>query len=231
MLRKEPLTCEFQGRGEVPHAFTTKESEGYWEGIEEIDYTFDPEKSKALLAEAGYEDTDGDGIVEKDGQPLELTLLTRPMNLWTNTAQVVQNQLLDVGITLNIEQLDAGTQIGRMIGGDFDIGVLSKSSLLTSYFGLRSDSPYPMWHLPEEEAKMIDKWDTMADTAVDNATFDEANKQIMLQDLENVYMFPLWRQHVFDGVSKEIQGAVWVPYTRDQNLEFTVDLSGAYFAE
>ena len=38
-------------------------------------YVYDPERSRELLAEAGWTDSDGDGIVDKDGQPLAFEFL------------------------------------------------------------------------------------------------------------------------------------------------------------
>ncbi len=67
-------------------------------------YTYDPERARGLLAEAGYEDSDGDGIVEKGGQPLELTLQTYPQQpLLPPMMEVVQAVLKDIGVGSNIE--------------------------------------------------------------------------------------------------------------------------------
>jgi peptide/nickel transport system substrate-binding protein len=37
-------------------------------------YVFDPEKAKSLLAEAGWTDSDGDGVLDKDGQKLSFRM-------------------------------------------------------------------------------------------------------------------------------------------------------------
>src|SRR5215207_8459746 len=50
-------------------------------------YDYATEKAKALLAEAGWTDTNGDGIVEKDGQPFAFELMY-------NTGSPTVNQLI-----------------------------------------------------------------------------------------------------------------------------------------
>ena len=66
----------FAGFGEVALGTQPKLSFAYApESIDEP-YAYDPERARQLLADAGWTDTNGDGIVEKDGQEFRFELLT-----------------------------------------------------------------------------------------------------------------------------------------------------------
>jgi peptide/nickel transport system substrate-binding protein len=66
-------------------------------------YPYDPEQAKRLLAEAGWKDDDGDGILEKDGRPFRFTILTNQGNEERKmAAEIIQKRLKRIGIEVEI---------------------------------------------------------------------------------------------------------------------------------
>jgi peptide/nickel transport system substrate-binding protein len=63
-------------------------------------YPYDPDQAAALLAEAGWTDSDGDGIVDKDGQPFSFTIDT--LEQWRPLAEAVANLLRENGIDAGV---------------------------------------------------------------------------------------------------------------------------------
>ena len=62
-------------------------------------YTYDPEKAAALLDEAGWTDSDGDGIRDKDGEALSFELLyPAGLSEWDQLAAYAQDAWSAVGV-------------------------------------------------------------------------------------------------------------------------------------
>ena len=60
--------------------------------------TFDPEQAKSILEEAGWVDSDGDGIREKDGLRAKIELCTTTRQVRIDTLALIADWLKDVGI-------------------------------------------------------------------------------------------------------------------------------------
>lgn len=64
---------------------------------------YDPEAAKAVLEKAGWIDTDGDGVREKDGQKLTIKWLTYPTRLELPfLAEAAQHDLGEIGMDIQI---------------------------------------------------------------------------------------------------------------------------------
>lgn len=83
-------------------------------------WPYNPVQAKALLAEAGYSDSDGDGYVDKDGKPLTVRWLTYTSRQELPLlAEFAQGALKEIGIKVEVNATDAYKK--ALQGGDFDI--------------------------------------------------------------------------------------------------------------
>jgi peptide/nickel transport system substrate-binding protein len=103
-------------------------------------YAYDPAKAKQLLKEAGFEDHDGDGILDRNGKPLAFEILTNQNKQREMSAVLIQRRLKEIGIDVKIRVLEWASFLGRYIKpGDFDVVVLGWSLSL-------DPDQYSIWH-------------------------------------------------------------------------------------
>jgi peptide/nickel transport system substrate-binding protein len=77
-------------------------------------YPHDPGRAKALLADAGWKEKDG--VLVKDGQPFEFTVLTNAGNdARAKTAAILQQNLAEVGIRMKIRTVEWAAFINEFI--------------------------------------------------------------------------------------------------------------------
>lgn len=79
-------------------------------------YPYDPERAKALLAEAGWKDAGGKGVLEKGGRKFAFTVLTNAGNeSRAKTAAIIQQNLAAVGIRMEIRTLEWSAFINEFV--------------------------------------------------------------------------------------------------------------------
>jgi peptide/nickel transport system substrate-binding protein len=100
-----------EGMGEVTDSIFSPDIFGY----SDIDgYEYNPEKAKELLKEAGY----GDG----------LTLTFKTLDgIYKKAAEIIQENLRNVGITVNIEVEEKNAYIQDLVSGNYEFGNIGVS--------------------------------------------------------------------------------------------------------
>jgi len=74
---------------------------------EVLPYEYSPKKSLGLLKESGWKDEDNDGILEKDGEELELKVLVDSgSQIYQRIIMAIRQQLQEIGIKINVVLYD-----------------------------------------------------------------------------------------------------------------------------
>ncbi|MDQ7850312.1 MAG: ABC transporter substrate-binding protein [Armatimonadota bacterium] len=172
---------------------------GYWPGVKQYAYRYDVERAKALLAEAGWR-PGPDGILRKDGDRFEVTLITfSNIDQWRRAGVIVQSQLKQVGIDVKVETAEVGATYDRARAGAFDIGIFRNTWWLGQpylYF-LTHSSNIPSSNFSRWPNSLLDRLLETAGNAVDDAEREQALNRV---------------QRII------IESAVWVPQVSNTSL-------------
>jgi peptide/nickel transport system substrate-binding protein len=104
----------------------------------------DPGKAEELLAEAGWYDRDGDGVVDKDGEALDIEFLYPAGNKASEAyGQKLQESFAKVGVKLDLAPLEWASFLERMLDRDFD------SCNLAWVLPEPESDPKQIWHSEE----------------------------------------------------------------------------------
>jgi peptide/nickel transport system substrate-binding protein len=115
---------------------------GYDSGVESAVAKYNQEQAKSLLAAAGYT-PGGDGVMQKGGTPLSLTILSASDDPWPALDQLVQDQLAQVGIKAEIKTEEFATVTQTRRKGDQSIyigryGILDPAGSLGILFACKN---------------------------------------------------------------------------------------------
>ncbi len=151
---------------------------------EDLTGGYDIEGAKKILADAGYTDTDGDGIVEKNGKPVSLRIVTYSTKAELSMfCEEMASSLKEAGIDLKVEVYKSVTEHEKT--GDFDLLMISFTMCPTGdplYFAniafkTNGSSNYGHYSNPEADS-IIDKMNREFDTEKRNELAEELQKVI-----------------------------------------------------
>jgi ABC-type transport system substrate-binding protein len=142
MNRQEIISKVFNGLGTISRGPFLEGSNYLAPEIKPL--PFDLKQAAALLREAGWADTDGDGLLDiaagEKRRPFEFTLLTSSTSTeWASASNIYKEDLLSIGVKMNIDAAEWSLLQKRMEEKKFDA--------VTAAWALTwSTDPYQIWH-------------------------------------------------------------------------------------
>ena len=182
--------------------------------VELAPYEYNTETAEALLEEAGWE-MGSNGIREKDGKKLELSLLYNSDSVTEKTiSEYLQSEYLKLGISIDIHGEEEQSYRDSMKAGNFDM-----------VFNICWGMPYdPQSSLAAMRAPVYGDFAAQQGLE-DKAEIDQAITDILTTtdeaERQDLYTFVLTRLH---------EDAVYIPLTFECNKAlYTADLQGVHF--
>jgi peptide/nickel transport system substrate-binding protein len=161
-----------------------------WYNADQPAYVTDLIKAQALLDQAGWKDTDGDGIRDKDGKKLAFTLSLASTEV--RIGELIKERLKEAGIDIQVKALESKARDTNLKKGDFEL-------LVSGFGGWGQDADYLRTRYSDDatqagastvsgEASVIgyhnDTFNTLAASEVQE--LDDAKRKQIVFEMQNV---------------------------------------------
>lgn len=176
--------------------------------------------AQQLLDELGWRDSDGDGIRDRSGMPLSLSLLTNSDSEQRVTlAQLLADQWRQVGINIRFDQRPFDVVADRLLGQQFDMVLIGWDNLgpepaNSDFWHSRYDAPGNGANFVSYQNAQVDAWLDAArtapacDPAVRGKLYGEVQRQIYA-DLPYIFLTGQVKRWAYPTAWHEINPAPW----------------------
>jgi len=187
-------------------------------------YDYDPKKAEALLDAAGWRDTNGDGVREKDGAALSFVILTNDDQRRIKVGESVAEDLRKVGFKTEVQAASWADLLKNYLTPRTFVGALAEQWLLTA-----DPDVYSLWdssQIGNGGFNFAGSSNQRADQILEEArsTVDKARRQQLYSEFQSVWADEapsviLYYPKFNWAVSRNIKGV---------NLSFMVDGSSRF---
>jgi peptide/nickel transport system substrate-binding protein len=234
--RQAIVDALLEGKTTVPASLWPN---SYWYNTALEPYPYDPDQATALLTEAGYTDSDGNGILDGvcNGEPVEFefNFETTDKQIRVDIALAAQSDLSKIGIKLNPIHTPAGTFFGTFTdGGPMSTGKFDMAGYTTGFY----PDPYPSTEdflcksIPNADNPGGSNWYHICDPKLDElfaqtlASADAAARKVVFDEIQkyqydNALFIPMYaRANVYGYTDRFVPG----PFSFLSNMNWNAEV-------
>lgn len=184
---------------------------GYDPVVETAGLDYNVEKAKEFFQQAGYT-YDADGILlNADGTPVVLTVLSTAEENTVKIAQLLVAQLKAVGIDLKIETMEWGAMAAKLSAGEYEMDLMGIGWPDFDVLTVVYHSSSKFWNFINDPE--VDRLLELTRTTTDPVEQQKAVNAAVMYLTEHAYSAPLAVPMSFSAISNNITGYKYSAYT------------------
>jgi peptide/nickel transport system substrate-binding protein len=220
--RQAIISTIFRDTSPVAYGPLAATTFGYEPAVQEY-YPHDPTQAAALLDEAGWTDTDGDGVRDRNGDPLTLEFYLMGWGYMPEVGQLLAAQWTELGIDVNSQVVNFREAMEVISKGEYHLIPFTDSSsdpdILREFFHSQAGSNWSKVNDAE-----MDAWLDAAARTSDRAERAALYSQVQLRAMDQALVIPIRDYVNLNGVSNRVQGLRfdargWFPWLVDVTVE------------